>query len=308
MGDSISVHSPVLDDTTPVFESAAVSHRREGYAGTATQEVSRSVRAFVAFNKQEATPASESRRLQPAIESVIGRDDRQRILDTDLKPWRMICALRIRGATSAAIGTGWLAGPRTLVTAGHCVFHESLGGDGWAQEIEILPSLNGQEAPRLGPVTATGGITSRLFSTHSKWKNDGNGDFDVGCIHLDVDLGVEVGWFAIASMRPDELRRYQVNVAGYPADRGGGRELYHNANVIAEITDRRLHYEVDTCGGQSGAPVWIQDSVQHPPVAVGIHAYGISSGYRVNSAPRIDDQILSLIEGWVGSGHQTEVV
>ncbi|UPJ49335.1 hypothetical protein IVB30_41460 [Bradyrhizobium sp. 200] len=65
----------------------------------------------------------------PAVlESIIGEDERVRILDTDLMPWCMICNLRIEGPRGAAVGTGWLVGPRTLLTAGHCVYHEMIGG------------------------------------------------------------------------------------------------------------------------------------------------------------------------------------
>jgi hypothetical protein len=47
------------------------------------------------------------------FETVIGRDERVRILDTELPPWRMMCALRMRGPGGAgAIGTGWFIGPR----------------------------------------------------------------------------------------------------------------------------------------------------------------------------------------------------
>ena len=80
------------------------------------------------------------------FETVIGRDERVRILDTELPPWRMICALRMRGPSGAgAIGTGWFIGPRTVLTPGHCVFSRMFFG-GWASTIEVIPGLNGQGA------------------------------------------------------------------------------------------------------------------------------------------------------------------
>jgi glutamyl endopeptidase len=79
--------------------------------------------------------SGRSRPLRPiAIETVIGIDERVRIYDTDLQPWRMVCVLKIRGPAGAAIGTGWLVGPKTVLTAGHCVNHPMLGG--WATQIE----------------------------------------------------------------------------------------------------------------------------------------------------------------------------
>jgi V8-like Glu-specific endopeptidase len=82
-----------------------------------------------------------------ALESVIGDvDDRTRILETKLTPWRQICALDIEGKNGARfIGTGWLAGPRTVVTAGHCVHHPDLGG--WAERITVSPARGGGGHP-----------------------------------------------------------------------------------------------------------------------------------------------------------------
>jgi glutamyl endopeptidase len=82
-----------------------------------------------------------------------------RILDTELAPWRMICALRMRGQSGAgALGTGWFIGPRTVLTAGHCVYSTSFF-DGWASSIEVIPGLVGGGSDpslrRYGSVTSS---------------------------------------------------------------------------------------------------------------------------------------------------------
>jgi V8-like Glu-specific endopeptidase len=73
---------------------------------------------------------------------------------------------------------------------------------------------------------------------------------------------------------------------------------------VLSVTDRRLFYEVDTFGGQSGAPVWIHADENAPPVAVGIHAYGVGGtpanlGVVANSAPRIIPEVLEKLTEWV---------
>jgi V8-like Glu-specific endopeptidase len=93
-------------------------------------------------------------------------------------------------------------------------------------------------------------------------------------------------------------------VAGYPADRGAGVEQYHGRNRILRVSDRRLFYEVDTYGGQSGAPVWIHENDDATPLAVGVHAYGIGGtptnfGITANSAPRIIPEVLDKLTEWV---------
>src|SRR5215217_3015125 len=181
----------------PAFESADVAAPAPpptpGYDGTATSEVSRSREHLVAVGKSDEAI--------PAFESVIGTDERVRILDTDLPPWRMICALRMRGPSGAgAIGTGWFIGPKTVLTAGHRVFSTRFFG-GWASSMEIIPGLVG-----LGDDAAMrpyGSITSERFTSVDRWVEAEDADFDIGCIHLAEPKGDEVGWFALAALPPE---------------------------------------------------------------------------------------------------------
>lgn len=57
------------------------------------------------------------------LESIIGTDDRVRIQNPSVYPWRAICALRMTAKDGSRwIGTGFLVGPGTVITAGHCVY------------------------------------------------------------------------------------------------------------------------------------------------------------------------------------------
>lgn len=283
-------------------ESAALQERilLHGEAGSASAELSRS-REFLVVKGRSGPIASP-------FETVLGDDDRSRILDTDLAPWRMICGLRMRGPGGAgAIGTAWFVGPQTLLTAGHCVFSNRFFG-GWASTIEVTPGLNGVgDGPRIKPF---GSITSERFSTLDRWTVGEDPDFDIGCIHLDEPLGNEVGWFSVAAFPTEELESFLVNVSGYPGDRGRGFEQYHHRNRIVRVTDRRIFYEVDTYGGQSGAPVWIHETEAGPPIAVGIHAYGVGGtpatfGITANSAPRIIPEVLEKVREWLAEDGQS---
>lgn len=265
-----------------------------GHPGTASTELSRSLRHLAVKGK--------SGPILPPFETVIGRDERVRILDTDLAPWRIICALRMRGPSGAgAIGTGWFIGPKTVLTAGHCVFSNYFFG-GWASTIEVIPGLNGLGAT--ADARPYGSMASERFSSIDRWTGQEDPDFDIGCIHLDQPLGNEVGWFAVVALPPERLESFLVNVSGYPADRGGGAEQYHGRNRVVRVSERRLFYEVDTYGGQSGAPVWIYEDDESPPLVVGVHAYGVGGtpadlGITANSAPRIIPEVLEKLTEWV---------
>jgi V8-like Glu-specific endopeptidase len=232
-----------------------------------------------------------------ALESVLGIDDRRPIAESDLPPWRMICSLSMQGPSGGgAIGTGWFVGPRTLITAGHCVYDQNFFG-GWAVRIEVMPGRNGTATP-------FGTVVSNRFASVDRWINERDPDFDIGCVHLDQPLGETVGWFAIGALPADELRDSLINISGYPADRDFGRVQYFHKNRVLRVTERRIFYDVDTFGGQSGAPVWVQPEGSNEPLAVGIHAYGVGGtpanlGITANSAPRIIPEVFDQIQAWI---------
>lgn len=232
-----------------------------------------------------------------ALESIAEADDRQRVANTELTPWRMICALRMHAPSGAvATGTGWLAGPRTIITAGHHVYHQGFHG-GWADSIEVSAGRNRDELP-FSTFKAT------RFAAIDRWVENADPDFDIGCIQLDQPLGDLVGWFGVASQPPSELESTLVNISGYPADRGEGCEQYVHANRILHAGDRRIFYDVDTFGAQSGAPVWIHRTPSAPPVVVAIQSYGTGGtpfdlGPAANSAPRMTPEIFDMIKTWV---------
>jgi len=260
----------------------------EGNPGTVNGEKSRSLEQLVAKGKAAIIPA-------PALETIIGQvDSRVRILDTDLDPWRMICNLEITGPLGRFVGTGWFAGPRTVITAGHCVSAPMMGGN--ATSIRVTPGRN------VGAIQY-GSKVSTSFSATNLWYQNQDPDFDIGCIHLAEPFDPIPGWFTIESMDPAELEGYLINVAGYPGDKGGDK-MYHHANQVLTTSDRRLFYNVDTMGGQSGGPAWVHKSENGPPVVVGIHAYGEGAtpanfNIEANSAPRIIPEVFDLIQGWV---------
>jgi V8-like Glu-specific endopeptidase len=99
-----------------------------------------------------------------------------------------------------------------------------------------------------------------------------------------------------------------VNVSGYPVSPGNGRQQYFHANRVKAVTARRVFYDVDTIGGQSGSPVWAYlDDASETPTVVAIHAYGVGgvpAGLNVvaNSGPRILPDVLDVIKGWIARG------
>jgi V8-like Glu-specific endopeptidase len=194
-------------------------------------------------------------------ESVCGRDDRVKINNTTSIPWRLNCQLIITKANGAKSRcTGWFIGPRTVMTAGHCVYSHASGG--WARKIEVIPGMNGPSKP-------FGSQVGTSFRSVKGWTKKKKAAYDYGCIILPNDsLGRRIGWFGFASLSAKSLKNLLVNNSGYAGDKPFGTQWY-NAGRITKVTARRLLYMLDTFGGHSGSAIWRYRSGKRH--AVGIH-------------------------------------
>jgi glutamyl endopeptidase len=221
-------------------------------------------------------------------ESVCGADDRVRISPATAIPWRWTCELLITMANGAgARGTGWFIGPRTVMTAGHVVFSAAAGG--WATSIEVIPGMDGASRP-------FGSQVGTSFRSVTGWTVNADPEYDYGAIILpNNNLGNTVGWFGFAALSDADLQNLLVNTAGYPGDKPFGT-MWFNAGTVTQVTARRLHYMIDTFGGQSGSSVWrLQNGLRH---AVGIHGYGGCP----NKAVRIVVPVFNNMLAWKNLG------
>lgn len=220
------------------------------------------------------------------LELIIGRDERVRITQTGQIPWRRLCALRILFPSGVTYrGTGFLIGPRAVATAGHCVYLHNQGG--WARSIEVIPGCNGTQRP-YGQAVATS------FRSVGGWVTSKKPESDYGCIILPSGAfgGRSIGSFGLAAFPPQVLLAQTAVLAGYPGDKPFA-EMWGMERRIKTVSSTTLVYDIDTMGGQSGAPVYIKRNGNR--YVVGIHNYGASSG---NSATRITQPVYENLLNW----------
>jgi len=214
----------------------------------------------------------------------MGADDRQQITNTDTDPFRWVCELTIHAANGTVwAGTGWLAAPNLVVTAGHCVYMQNQGG--WATHVEIRPARNGTYAPLE--------FTSTLALSVAGWVNDQDPASDYGALVLANNYAAQVpGYYGYATLADSEISREIVNVVGYPIDKAKGT-MWGHARMLSSATPDELIYLNDTYGGMSGCPVvkWDGEDFQ----VVGIHNYGDLAG---NRATRITVEVFRNIQAW----------
>lgn len=220
------------------------------------------------------------------LEVVIGDDDRQMVSNVLESPWKKIAALRIHSKTGKIfVGTGWFISPTVLATAGHCVFMHDEGG--WPVQIEVIPALNGLERP-------FGSAISTKLESNNGWVNDRNSDFDYGAIILEKPISEEIGWFSVAAAPDEYLKSNIANISGYPIDRDRATRQYYHARNIIRASSRRIYYEIDTYGGQSGAAIWMNLG-EGDRVAIGIHTTGNSTS---NYGTRITEEVFNNLQTW----------
>ena len=240
----------------------------------------------------------------PTIEKLLGLDEPETVCGTDTRtrqtattsiPWRMNCQLVITLPNGQqGTGTGWMIGRGTVMTAGHCVNTGGTPGGTAGQymkRIDVIPGRNGT------------GTNSRPYGTHTStsfrsvngWVRPSSGvdkrEYDYGAVILSTRIGDSTGSYGFTALSDASLNNLTVNTAGYPGDKPTGTQWY-TFGTISSTTARRLFYNFDTAGGQSGSAVYrLQFGQRH---GVGVHAYGGCP----NGATRITSGVFNNMVSW----------
>ena len=254
------------------------------------EAMAQSAPAYMAPDTQNLRDIGEASFGPPApLEAVIGTDERVQIRDTTRLPWRLNASLLMTAADNSQwIGTGWFISPRTLVTAGHCVYIKGSGvpgRDGFVKRIQVMPGRNGTQVP-------FGGLTATEFWTVKGWAENGLETYDYGALILPAPFPQNLGYFGFAVFLDETLLGSIANISGYPGDKPTGTQWF-DKRQIASVTPEKVHYAADTAGGQSGACVYIVRDRQR--IGVAIHAYG---GATANSGTRISEQVFANLTNW----------
>ena len=113
--------------------------------------------------------------------------------------------------------TGFLIGPDTLITAGHCV-HPGGAGSTWypPTALRVYPAYN----PSSANPTPFGscGVTSTMAP--AGWTTSADDQYDYGAMKLDCTVGNQTGWFGWW-WQPTSLDGQLSKIIGYPGDKAG---------------------------------------------------------------------------------------
>lgn len=231
----------------------------------------------------------------PSPLSIIGPDDRQRIQDTTAsvmgRSTVMLTYVNSSGQPRHYC-SGFMYGPDLVVTAGHCVYDQDR--DLWyntAWNVVVWPGRNGSEKP-YGSCRAQKGYVA------DNWMS-GREDYDFGAFRIDCNVGNQTGWMGLYAASAAELNDQPLTIRGYPHDKAYGTQWW-DTDYIGNVNPRRVFYNVDTYGGQSGSPAYNQNIGNCNSVCVlAIHAYGQGPDF-YNSGTRITDNVINKLVTWRG--------
>lgn len=180
----------------------------------------------------------------------------------------------IRGTTAS------LQAPDILISAAHCFFDSSLGG--WPVSMEFHPAKNssGYSESEADWVSAS---ISQAYADGPGWVSQE----DWVIIQIDQPLGKTYGWFGLHGCSEVEVNAVNVELSGYPEDKGG--EQWRSAGKFTGIDNNVMIHNMYSIGGLSGSPVF--DS-EYSVYAIHILDYGT---VHQGGATRMNDWLFGMI-------------
>ncbi len=225
-------------------------------------------------------PHAHSRsKFSVAPDRIIGSDDRIKISDTTVFPWTAMVKIQGQWNDSETFScSGWMLGPSTLVTAGHCVY-SSGGANTYAYNVTVTPALN-TDAPNPQPFGVCRALRGWVLLP---WYDNADPGYDYGVYDLGCRIGYQTGNLGMKVISGSANGTYEA-VAGYPGDKGA-TTLWSAGGTIQTSQTRLFFYDNDMMPGQSGGPVWVTDPACNPcAIAVNAHEYApptLNSGARI---------------------------
>lgn len=226
-----------------------------------------------------------------ATQGIFGDDDRSPVAAATITPFSMVVFLMTEWSDgSVSTCSGFMIGPRTVGTAGHCVYDPN--GLGWAKRVLAAPGASGATKP-FGTVWASN------VATVTGWSQRREVASDIAAVTLSSDVGARTGTFQLRAVPDTALQTAPVTVAGYPGDKTSAT-LWSSSGNIDRVAASLLYFRLDVTHGNSGGPIWQTSAEGH--TVVGLVEGGSSS---TNIGVRISQPVVDRFRAWIAGTTDT---